>query len=241
MKRKDKLRGNALILFFFFSSGLTALSGQGVLKDPLIPHGEWSILSVTTDDEESRLRSRVEIIGDRQDTYSVLITGPEETTEIKLRRADMTAFYLRNLRGRGEYSLESSTLVQGNPEARPGEIRILDTTSIIYALRGYPFSDPKPLRITFLSTGDESSDFELSVMSAGKENISLRDRTLECYRLELSFKMSGVFAVFSKMVPKTRLWYSAAPPHYLVKYQGQNGPPGTPMTTMEIREYSGWR
>jgi len=139
------------------------------------------------------------------------------------------------------YSIESYTVVEGMPALDADGIKILDSIGLVYSLRGYPFTDPRKLRITFLSSdNDDDSDFELTVELGGIETLSVAERQIECYRLEMSFKMTGVFSVFSRLVPRTKLWYSYESPHYRVRCEGQNGPPGTPLTVMELIDYSGW-
>lgn len=239
MKPFDSLRSVLAVMVFL--SFAFSVFGESALTDPSIPDGEWSVLSILEDDASSTLRGRVEIRGNRRQYYDIFTESEDEKLELSLYRDSMTAFSVRTIRDLSGYRIESTTVVEGLPSVDGDEIRILDTTGLVYALRGYPFTDPKELRITFLSGGDnDNSDFELSVDLAEEENLRINGRSISCYRLELSFEMSGIFSVFMKMVPKTKLWYSKESPHYLVRYEGQNGPPGTPMTVMELVDYSGW-
>lgn len=229
------------VVFLFFLFCLSPVFGESALTDPLIPDGEWTVISVQEEDEESTLRGQVRIGGSGKDFYNVVTTAPGERTELSLNRNTMTTLSVRTVRDMSGYRIESSTMVEGLPRAAEDEIRILDTAGLVYALRGFPFSSPRELRITFLSSDeDDDSGFNLSVDLAGRETLSISGRDIPCYRLELSFEMSGVFSVFMRMVPKTKLWYSVENPHYLVRYEGQSGPPGSPVTTMELIDYSGW-
>ena len=227
-----------LLLVFFGGS----LPGESALQDPYIPDGEWMVLSVREDENESVMRGTVDIQGEQGELYAVTTSSDREEIRLIMDRGSMATISVRTVRSMAGYRIVSSTEVQGSPALGRDEIRMLDTTGLVYALRGYPFNDPRELRITFLSSdNDDDSNFELSVDLSGKETMTVAGRRIECYRLEMSFEMSGVFSVFTRLVPRTKLWYSVAPPHYMVRYQGQNGPPGTPMTVMEIMNYSGWK
>ena len=220
---------------------VTLAFSDSPLRDPFIPDGERSVLSVKIDDTETSMRGRVEIGGENGEVYNIFTSTDKEKLELSMHRRTMMTFSIRTIKTIENYTIDSSTTVEGDPMIPADEIRMLDTTGLVYSLRGYPFTDPRELKITFLTTeNDGESDYELGIDLAGRERLDVAGRRIECYRLELSFKMSGVFSVFTRLVPRTKLWYSVESPHYLVRYEGQNGPPGTPLTVMELIDYSGW-
>ena len=46
--------------------------------------------------------------------------------------------------------------------------------------------------------------------------------------------MDGFWGAF---LPKMKVWYSVTPPHYLVRYEGLAGPPGSPKRDIELLTY----
>jgi hypothetical protein len=73
----------------------------------------------------------------------------------------------------------------------------------------------------------------MSVKCKGRERIAVKGGTFDCYKLE--FSMDGFIGTF---LSKMNAWYSVEAPHYLVYYEGPDGPPGTPKRIMEMVQYT---
>jgi hypothetical protein len=114
---------------------------------------------------------------------------------------------------------------------KDGEIKLADFTILMYIMRGYPFGKLNSLKIGYYGEGNEKS-YTMTLSYKGIEKVTIMDKTYECHKLD--FGMSSFIGTF---LPKLNLWYSAAPPHCLVKYEGPEGPPGTPKRTLEMIQY----
>ena len=58
---------------------------------------------------------------------------------------------------------------------------------------------------------------------------------MECYKLALTISGMGILDM---MMPKTYLWFYAKSPHYLVRFKGAIGPPGSGEFEYKFLEYS---
>ena len=55
----------------------------------------------------------------------------------------------------------------------------------------------------------------------------------ECYKLEMLPHL-GVLNVVRYFYPKAFFWFTVAPPHFWVRYEGPENGPGTPEIVMEL-------
>lgn len=67
----------------------------------------------------------------------------------------------------------------------------------------------------------------------GKERVKTPAGDFECYKLELVPHL-GILNTFRYFFPKTFFWYTVAPPHYWIRYEGPENGPGTPQVVMEL-------
>jgi hypothetical protein len=114
---------------------------------------------------------------------------------------------------------------------KDGEIKIADFNILMYIMRGYPFGRLASLKIGYYGEGNEKG-YTMTLSYKGLEKVTIKDKTYACHKLD--FGMSSFIGTF---LPKLNLWYSAEPPHYLVKYEGPEGPPGTPKRVLELVKY----
>ena len=140
-------------------------------------------------------------------------------------------------------TLETVTRLNNPREPAPNEMLVLDFANLFSVLRGFPFDSPRAQQITFIGHQDQSAretSWKLVAGYAGRETVEAGGRSIECHKLALTFQVSGPMSLFAGMVPRTYYWFSAAKPHYCVKYTGVSGPPGSPVITRLITSYSGW-
>ena len=156
----------------------------------------------------------------------------------------MIPFFVYTVSERDDMTVSSSTQVTLQSEIQSEDILVLSFSDLKYTLRGFPFGKGVPnLGIAFLTSDDDydnSVDFDIMVRYLEVDKVSVEDRTIECYKLELQMSASGLMRIVTSFMPKTYFWYSVEAPHYLVAYEGSNGPPGSPTSYIEIIDYSGW-
>jgi hypothetical protein len=135
----------------------------------------------------------------------------------------------------------SSAQFERKREGRPPEIRqfpaprgTLTVEGIAGILRFLPFEQWRPLTVRLLTNEPEIYDTRIEMR--GKERIKTPAGEFECYKIELVPEL-GVLNVVRAFLPKTYMWFSAASPHFWVRYQGPENGRGTPQIVMELKSY----
>jgi len=204
-------------------------------SDPNIPDGEMLTYASITDGAETAVveKTVVKKQGDRE-FYEITSNSPALDLVIRIERQSMAVLSVEQVKKFKEVTLASKIDVLGQkPNANPEEVKLVHYTTLKYLMRGFPFSEGARVRIGFYGESDKSK-FSMSLACSKKETIKVRQQSVECYHLELG--LEGFFGTF---LPNTHLWYSAAPPHRLVKFQGTNGPIGSPESLLELVEPAG--
>ena len=203
------------------------------LIDPNIPHGETTTYTSRTDD---RLITVVENVIIKKDGGRELyeITSRSESLDrtLILAKENMSIVSVHTIRKFPEVTLDSKLKVV-DEKARFGknEIRLADFAVMTYVFRGFPFGKVKKLKIRYYGE-ERNKKFSFSAKYKDIDNIETDQGTIACHKLE--FGMDGFWGTF---LPKMSVWYSVEHPHYLVRYKGLVGPPGSPKREMELIRY----
>ena len=229
----------------FLCFALFPLSGETVLRDPVIPHGETAVYSAREDEKEFTYVERVSVTEENgRSVYGFVYETNQETVEVKMDKSTMVPFSVHSINAGNGVSIESSTQVSFGNQLRSDGIQVLSFTDLKYILRGYPFGKiSEDLAIKFISTTDnedDSANFSVKISFDDTEELEIGNRIIECYRVELKMSGSGMMRVLKPFIPKTYFWYSTSAPHYLVAYEGSGGFPGSPKRHVQIVDYSGW-
>jgi hypothetical protein len=196
--------------------------------------------------QDSTRREHVEAASENGlDIYRIAYKTDGEVTTVKLQKDAMVPYSVSTVTVRNAMTVESSTHVSLTEDIESEGIIVLSFRDLRYILRGYPFARNAPdLGIAFLESNteddDDSPDFEIRVSYAGIEEVELADRTLNCHKLELKMKASGILRVLNGFIGKSYFWYSVEAPHYMVAYEGNSSFPGSPKSRVTIVDYSGW-
>jgi hypothetical protein len=124
------------------------------------------------------------------------------------------------------------TVVDERKEPEGEEMKLADFSVLTHVLRGFPFTKLEKLKIGYFEEQRKNS-YSMSVKYEGREKVTVKSGTFDCYKLE--FSLDGFFGTF---LPKMNAWYSVEASHYLVYYEGPDGPPGTPKRIMEMVQYT---
>jgi hypothetical protein len=235
-KRSSIIMGknNYIFFFIFIIIGLCPafLSyADSIVRDPYIPDGEKITYSVTRGDETYTLVTHTRLINENgQELYEIATSSKAEDTIVRIDRKTMTVIYSKNTSKQEDYSVERvTTILKNNIPSAPRELVIINFSGFDQLFRGFPFDTMDSL--TIRSAG--SDDFTMVLKKQKKtEVITTQLGDIPCYELEL--KVTGFWGTF---MPKTHFWYSVEAPHYLVKYKGQEGAPGSPKITLELTRY----
>ncbi|MBT3275424.1 MAG: hypothetical protein HN368_19875 [Spirochaetales bacterium] len=235
------------LLVFAVLTGQTGF-GDTPLRDPGIPDGEIAAYTMREKDKEQQFIETFQHRDDgNKDIYSVLYTSDSEVVEVKIDRSSMLPYYVHSSTERETMDVETLTSLTLNTETDYPDIKILSFSDLKYVLRGFPFADEvQSIDIGFLNSSDEdeedgSFDFNIRVNYEGTETVDIGNKDIDCYKLELKMRATGIMRIINSFIAKTYFWYSVESPHYLVAYEGSSGFPGSSKVFIEIDDYSGWR
>jgi hypothetical protein len=231
------LAAGALLL-----SALLPSAGAQGLAPLALPERESAEYLVTTGPTRSMQRETTVLEMTPVPSLRVTVESERQSLEMTFSRDGLVPISLQRTSRREGTTLETITRLTNPPRPAADEILVLDFTNLLTILRAFPFESPRTQRITLEGAQEQtgSQSWGFSVAYAGRETVSTAGRAIDCHKLSLVFKATGLMSLFAGMVPKTTYWFSAAPPHYCVKYTGVSGPPGSPEVTRIITAYSGW-
>lgn len=228
------------ILFFFVLFGAGLLQGlpghasSGFrFGDPLIPDQEQCMYESTSENKTMLVHETVRTIrrGGRE-YYEITSLSPVFDSRVTINRQTMSVVSVNTVQKHDNATLDSTLIVRDErPSSRPDAITVPHFVALTHLLRGYPFVSRRKLNISYYG-GTEKNKFNLAVVYKKREYQRVNDRDIECHKLEF-----GLDGFLGSLLPELELWYAVAPPHYLVRYSGPEGPPGTPKREMRLLQY----
>ena len=226
-----------LLIFLIYSSVVGAAglaSAETLFADPNIPNGETITYVSRVGDKVVTVVEKVVIKKEgEKELYEITSRSNSLDKTIVLERNSMAVVSVRTVRKYQEVTLDSHlTVIDEKEQFGSDEVKLADFTIMNYLFRGFPFGKLEKLKIGSYREG-QKDDYPLNVTSKKREKIEVNKRTIECYKLEL-----GMDGFWGRFFPKTNMWYSVVPPHYLVRYKGQSGRPGSPKRTVELESYT---
>jgi hypothetical protein len=137
-------------------------------------------------------------------------------------------------------SNSSIRFVRNTPNAAPA-VRTMsipsDTITVegmAGVLRSLPFGGKKAFPLHLFT-----NDFELwkiSIESRGREMVHTPAGDFDCYKVEMVPHL-GALDIFRKFFPKSHIWFTVAPPHFWVKYEGLENGVESPSIVMQLKSY----
>jgi hypothetical protein len=205
-----------------------------LLVDPHIPPGEHIVYRLKRGDEVQTVRQTVTIqVKQGRQLYAISSHSKNQEITVELDKRTMHLVSSHTVRRLpGALITTQVTVADDQPMGKAGEIALADVTALPYVLRGFPFTKRDKVKIRAVR-GASGRGVILTVKNQGKEKVTLADGAIDCYKLTVS--LDGFWARF---LPTTQMWYSVTPPHYLVRYEGPDGPPGAPKRLLEVVEYA---
>ena len=221
------------ITFCFICVPFNAAPEQTPFVDPNIPDGETVTYTTTIGDKTFSAVERVSIIsdGDRK-LYEIISLSDSIDRKLVLDKETMAIVSVHTLRKYPEVTLDSKLKVKDEkPVLEDGEVKLADFAVMAYVFRGFPFTKRDNLKIGFYGA-EQRRKFSFKASYKKTEVVTVNNIPIECHKLE--FGLEGFWGTF---FPKMNVWYSVDPPHYLVRYNGLVGPPGSPKRDMQLLKY----
>ena len=107
---------------------------------------------------------------------------------------------------------------------------LLIVEGLVLALRSLPFGTDETVKAQFLT--NEPDLYNVEFKQKGIEKIKTSEGEVDCYKVELVPKL-GALNVFKVFFPKTYFWFTIAPPHKWVRYEGFENGRDSPEVVME--------
>ena len=215
-------------------AGLQPVFGKSPFVDPAIPHGETTTYKSRVGDKTITVIEEIAVKHDGlREVYEITSRSESLDRILILDKETMAILSVHTIRKFPDVTLDSKLKVLNEkPSTKEGEIKVADFAVITYLFRGFPFTQREKLKIGFYGE-DRGRKFAFSAHYKKKETVTVGQKTVECYKIE--FGLDGFWGTF---LPKMNAWYSVDSPHYLVRYQGLVGPPGSPKRDVELLTYS---
>jgi hypothetical protein len=213
--------------------GFTTPCTAGPFKDPGIPDGETITYAARVDGVATNVVETVSLrdIGAKP-CYEITSLSESVDRVITLDRNTMSIVSVHTVRKYPRATLDSHLEVKNEqPVSGTDEVILADFSGLVYIFRGFLFREREHIKIGFYGE-ERKRSFGFSASNKKKETLRVNQTDIECYKIE--FGLDGFWGTF---FPKMNVWYSADPPHYMVRYQGLVGPPGSPRRDMEIISY----
>lgn len=210
----------------------TALWAQTV-RDPGIPNGEVAEYRVISGSKTNRTTQRVRIQKEgAAEVYVIDNLSDEIDLHVVAARSNLFAYSSRTVtRGRDARVIRETRFEDVKISPRPGTIDLLDFTGFDLLFRGLRFDGKKSAALRFVGAASDIP-FKIEIQDGGQDTVRLAGRDILCNRFYLS--LTGIW---SAIIPKSTFWYEAKAPHVMVKFDGIQGPPGTPKRVMELMRY----
>ena len=226
-----------LLTFLIYSSvvGVPDLVyAKTLIVDPNIPNGETITYTSRVGDKVLTVVEKVVIKKEgEKELYEITSRSNPLDRIIVLEKDTMAVVSVHTVRKYQEVTLDSHLkVIDEKGHSGSDVIRLADFTIMNYLFRGFPFEKLEKLKIGSYRE-EQKDDYPLNVTYKKQEKIGINGRTIACYKLEL-----GMDGFWGRFFPKTNMWYSVEPPHYLARYKGQSGRPGSPKRVVELETYT---
>lgn len=227
------LRPAALLLALLSGLAVSGAAAQVIIRNPSIPSEEHIVYSQSEGGQVGSLSDDVHLVTEAGKTW-LEVRQLSIKTDAYFRFEPDNLFLIHSeltTRENGVVIRRSTDVLEVKASFKPDELPITDPAALFFMLRGFPWGERDSARVVFLGSGG-SPAFSFSLSVKGKETLSIQGRSLECWKAEL-----GMDGVFGALVPRTRLWFLVAAPHYMVRYEGLSGAPGSPKRILELHDY----
>ena len=228
-----------LLLLYLITAG--NLLAQSPLVDPQIPNGETIRYSTVKGkgDIQYSSQSIYRIMENDVEYYLIKSHSLDQSSESRIQIDQYMPISVNKLTHNSRADFKTSTELLSVPQLNENEIVALDLADLAHILRAYPFNNPRDMQLLFLGQGSEENEsMTFKILFSKEEVITIQSKEYDSYKLEFKPELSGAMALFSAMIPKNYFWFSRESPHYLLKFEGSEGPGANNKIKMEIISYT---
>jgi hypothetical protein len=218
------------LLFLLLVSLQFVSFAQPVFKNPGIPSEETyeitDYIEVINGFVTSKITISLKENNGKKYYYLFVNEGNIYSNEIELNYSDLTTITEKRIDIKSNKLIESFTNNGNNTvhfynkeksidkKFNTKETNIYSRYALFFSLSGFPFDKEK--KVTFKTYMFEYGDaLTMKVTNIGKQKVTVKAGTYECYKLELS--IAGWQSVFAS--DKYYLYFAVANPHHFVKYE----------------------
>jgi len=215
------------VLFYFVSISIQA---QTAFKNPGMPSSETFEISDYIDNTIGYVTAKISYSlkeNNGKKIYHIFVTeGNVFSNEIDVNYSDLTTIsekrvslktnaMLEYFSNNGANSIHLYNKEKGlDKNYSTKDKNIYSRYAYFFAFSGFPFETGKS--VTFKSYMFEYGDaLTMKVVSLGRQKVTVKAGTYDCYKLELSIASWQSFFASDKYV----LYYAVASPHHFVKYE----------------------
>lgn len=233
MTRSGNRKCAVALFLVLLAAGPGHASSGFRFSDPLIPDREECTYESTSENKTMLVRESVHAVRrDGAEYYEITSLSPVLDARVTINRSAMSVVSVNTVQKHDNATLDSTLIIRDErPNARADAITVPHFVALTHLLRGYPFGSPRKLKISYYG-GTEKNKFDLTVAYKKREYQRVNGRDMACHKLEF-----GLDGFLGSVLPELELWYAVDPPHYLVRYSGPEGPPGTPKREMRLLQY----
>lgn len=209
------------LLMLFSGTIISAESGAEMIQDPGFEDGEESRYVIRSGDEIRYSRTVINRIS-REDSRYYEITSFDETGErtLVVTPRNLLPLETRVVNRIGDTEYSTGTLVSSHPRLASDQVFVIGLEDLQVILRGYPFTNPRSLRLKILGQNGEDNGFSLTVEYRRQERLELPAGTFTAHKLEIVTRLPGAMSIFRGAIPKNYLWFNSEAPHQLLKAEG---------------------
>ena len=220
-------------VLFLLPGAVPGLQAQVRLKDPGFPARESITYLKTSERGSEFVQVEMRLVDDIEKPHYEYRLESESRDILARLSADTLHVYYSEVREKNEHSTvhKINKVVRNEKRIGPGELLMTDVNGFDVSVRGFPWDTEEYARLVFLN--DNGADrFKLELKVRGRDTLKLNGSSYECWKVQI-----GLDGILGTLFPKSYYWYSAAPPHFLVRVEN-SGMGGVEESVMEIRSYS---
>jgi hypothetical protein len=165
--------------------------------------------------------------------YELVSRAPDQDAFYRIDPANLEVMFSDvTTRGPSSTIRRTTTVIEDRAPPSPGDLVLSASETFILQLRRFDFSSKAKAKVGFQGSA-ASTMFSLEIGVAGRETVTVGGKDWDCWKLQL-----GASGIIGGLVGKSSFWVSTAWPNLLVRSEGASGPPGSPVTILELASYS---
>ena len=210
-----------------------SLHAQIRLSNPGVPAKENLVYAEKIGTQTGVLKQTVALKTENNKTYYEIVTnGTLSDIVYRVDAKTLDGFYSQTVERNPDSTIRRELeILSSSPKIAADELLVSDLNSLPFSLRGFPWGKINFAKLAFSGVSSTSS-FSLELNIQGVEKLKIGGKSYECYKVQM-----GLGGILGGFVPMSFFWYSTQSPNILVRYEGSQGGPGSPVRVLELQSY----